>query len=261
MKNTEETHGTKKIFGVLLPDWVDEEILKKLVYSFLGLMVAVLMSSLFIWPRFADLYKSEKELGRLEKSLGVLSSSVDQIERFEDDLGTSTIQMLELAAPRSFKPGLILSSLRQVSSNAGVAMVAYELDKGIVDIDQENTLDSKGKEMVKLKKHKVDLKLVGRSSNLVRFIDLVGQTLPVSVISELSLSEISKLFNDQGVSQLEMQITYFESRLAGVDVEKLVGFSEANMAMLEEVSLYLRPNLVENQPVNQVVGGGSLFGF
>ena len=124
---------TKKIFGVLLPDWVDEEALKKLVYSFLGLVLAVLVSILFVWPRFSSLYSEEKELARLEKSLKVLSESVGKVQEFEESLGENEVSSLELAVPKSFDPGLILSSLRQVGANAGVTIESYELDGGALE--------------------------------------------------------------------------------------------------------------------------------
>jgi len=260
MTERQENYGTKKIFGVLLPDWVDEEVLKKLVYSFLGLVVAVLVSSLFVWPRFGDLYKEERELTRLEKSLEVLSKSMDQVENFGENLGREEMAVLEMAAPKVFDPGLILSGLRQVSADAGVSLEAYDMEKGVVEMEADEVVGSKS-DLVTLKKHKVNLRLVGKSDRLVRFIDLMGRSLPISVISNLSLSEVSKLFTQQGLSQLEMEVTYFESRLAGVSLDKVVGFTDEDKQLLDEIMLYSRPEIVRNGNVNQVERRGSIFGL
>ena len=105
------------------------------------------------------------------------------------------------------------------------------------------------------------LKLVGSSDRLIRFIDLLGKSLPVSIISELSLSEISKLFTIQGLSQLEMEITYFESDLAEVSLDKVVGFTDKNEQLLGEILLYSKPNITENNLGGQTGRQGSLFGF
>ncbi|MBU1200498.1 hypothetical protein KJ953_03085 [Patescibacteria group bacterium] len=241
---------TKKIFGILLPDWVNEEVLKKLVYSFVGLVVAILVSSLFVWPRFSDLYKNERELVGLEKSLEVLSSSIDQVEGFKINLGEDKMTVLRVAVPTVFDPGLILSSLRQVGASAGVTLEAYEVDGGVIEAKDNLGI---------LKKHKVNLKLVGRSDRLIRFIDLLGNSLPFSVISELSLSEISKLFNQQGVSQLEMEITYFESGLAEVELDKIVGFTDKNKQLLGEIMFYTTPQIIQDGIGVQTERQGSLF--
>ena len=251
---------TKKIFGILLPEWVDEEALRKLVYSFLGLVVAILVSILFVWPRFADLYKEEKDLKKLENSLEVLSGSVDRVQEFENNLGEDELSILSLAVPKTFDPGIILSSLRQISASTGVIIESYELSKGVGEIDVDKKIQIKDG-MVNLNKHRVMLKLVGSSDRLIRFIDLLGKSLPVSIISELSLSEISKLFTIQGLSQLEMEITYFESDLAEVSLDKVVGFTDKNEQLLGEILLYSKPNITENNLGGQTGRQGSLFGL
>jgi len=261
MSTKQENHGTKKIFGVLLPDWVDEEVLKKLVYSFLSLVVAVLMSILFVWPRFSDLYKNEKELGKLEESLEVLSTSVDEATGFRTSFGEDVLGALEIAVPKVFDPGLILAGLRQVAGNAGVVLESYEVAGGVVKVEVVDESKLKN-DLVALSKHKVNLKLVGRSDRLIKFINLLDNSSPLSVISELSLSEISKLFNQQGVSQLEMEVTYFESRLLDVELEKLVELSDDNRRFLEEISLYSTPGVTGGDiGESQVQRRGSIFGF
>ena len=259
MTQTQENHGTKKIFGVLLPDWVDEEVLKKLVYSFLSLVVAVLISSLFVWPRFGDLYKDEKDLMKLEKSLEALSGFVDQVEEFEQSLDGDELKALEMAVPKVFDPGLILSSLKQVGVNTGVVLETYEVDGGVIRTEVVEAVGSKG-DLVVLNKHKVHLKLVGRSDNLIKFIDLLGKSSPLSVISELSLSEISKLFNQQGMSKLEMEVTYFEASLLGVELEKITDISSEDRQLLEEITGYFTPNTVQDKTDGFIERRRSIFG-
>ena len=259
MSNITESLGTKKVLGILLPDWVDEDMLKKLVYSFLGLVVAILVSSVFIWPKFNDLYGEEKELGRLEKSLDILSSSFNRVESFESNLGFEEVSSLQLATPQEFDPGLILFGLRQVSNDAGVILESYALDDGVILIDADDM--SKNKDLVSLKGHSVVVKLVGVSDKLIRFIDLLGSSLPFSVITDLSLSEVSDLLTEQGLSQLEMGITYFESKTGEVTLDKVVEFTPKNKQLLEEITLYSRPSTISNSVGNQVQRRGSLFGF
>jgi hypothetical protein len=258
---SKEEYTTKKIFGVLLPEWMDEEVLKKLIYGLLSLMITVLVSSVFVWPKFGDLYKEEKELKRLRTSLEVLSNSVNQIEGFRENLGEEKIATLKIAVPTTFDPGLILSSLRQVGANAGVVLDTYEIDGGVIRTDaSEIDIDS---DLVSLKKHKVDLRLVGESDKLIKFIDLMSNSLPFSVISELSLSEVSKLFSVRGVSQLEMEVTYFESRLVKVEMDKVVVFTDKNEQLLDEVVLYSKPQVFryETGSQAQTERRKSVFGF
>lgn len=251
---------TKKIFGILLPDWVDEEALKKLIYSSLGLVVAVLVSILFVWPRFADLYKEEKELSKSETSLKVLSESASNVQDFGVNLGEEQLSALRLAVPDTFDPGMILSSLRQIGFKTGVTFQSYELGKGIVDVEMGNKVGLKAGE-VSLKKHKINLKLVGVADNLIEFIDLLGTSVPVSVISELSLSEISKLFTVQGLSELTMELTYFESDLIGESLTDVVGFTDENKRLLDEIVVYSRPAMIQDGVSGQFGRSGSIFGF
>ena len=92
---------------------------------------------------------------------------------------------------------------------------------------------------------------------------MLDRSLPISVISDLSLSEISKLFSQQNLSQLEMELTYFESGLVeDVALDKVVGFSSENKQLLDDIMLYSRPSLVTNDGTEtQVERRGSIFGF
>lgn len=259
MSNITEDHGTKKVLGVLLPDWVDEDMLKKLVYSFLGLVLAVLVSSVFIWPKFRDLYGEEREMARLEKSLETLSTSFNRVESFEASLGFEETTSLQLATPIGYDPGLILFGLRQVSNNAGVILESYALDDGVILVAPD-VMNNK-KDLVFLKPHTVIMKLVGVSDKLIRFIDLLGSSLPFSTISALSLSEVSDLLTEQGLSQLEIEVTYFESSVGEVTLDKVVAFTEKNKQLLDEITFYSRPSTISNDTGNQVQTRGSLFGF
>jgi len=255
----QEDHGTKKIFGILLPDWMDEKVLKKMVYSFLGLVVALIMSSIFIWPRFTELYVSEKKLKDLKESLTTLSSSVDQVENFKLVFGEDELSTIGLAMPIGFDPGLILSSLRQIGVRSGVVLNAYELEGGFINVD-EVKLDSDSGQ-IKTMKHKVVLKLVGKSEDLIRFTDLLGSSLPFSVISELSLSEVSTLLNKQGVSQLEMEVAYFESQPVKVKLDRIPDLVAENKELFDEIHLYTKP--LNNLGIENAVfeNRESLFGF
>ena len=235
----QENHGTKKIFGILLPDWMEEKILKKLVYSFLGLVIALFMSSVFIWPRFNELYVSEIKLKELKGSLQTLSDSVKRVENFKLVFGEEELKTIGLAMPVDFDPGLMLSSLRQIGVRSGVVLGAYDLDGGVINV-VDVKLDSDNGQ-IRVKRHKVTLKLVGKSEDLIKFTDLLGSSLPFSVISELSLSEVSNLLNEQGVSQLEMEITYFESQLSSVKLDKIPDLVAGNKKLFDEIHIYAKP--------------------
>ncbi len=175
----QENHGTKKIFGILLPDWMEEKILKKLVYSFLGLVIALFMSSVFIWPRFNELYVSEIKLKELKGSLQTLSGSVKRVEDFKLVFGEEELKTIGLAMPVDFDPGLMLSSLRQIGVRSGVVLGAYDLDGGVINV-VDVKLDSDNGQ-IRVKRHKVTLKLIGKSEDLIKFTDLLGSSLPFSV--------------------------------------------------------------------------------
>ena len=195
--------SSQKLFGFMLPVGFDAELIKQSVYA--GLTAAFLLSIFlfFVLPRFADLVAAQKVVADLEKRVNSLSRALDVLDDFRDDISINAKESVGLAIPTRFDPGYILLSLRQLALENRVNIISYSLGGGQVGKEEEVKTGN-------LTMHQVRLEISGAPVNLIGFVDSLGSYLPVAFVSELSLSEVGKIFaSGEGDSRLNLNLTYY----------------------------------------------------
>lgn len=259
----------KKLFGMVLPEWMDENVLKKLVYSILGLVVALLVSVMFIWPKFSEVANKEKKVRIKETMRDDLMAAVDRLDRMNWTEDVAGVEELGLAIPDSFRPDYILVSLKDLSRKSLVSIESYMFEGGgVVSKDEEekaesSTQDKGVKKSGKIIGHEVSLSVSGLSSNLVKFINNLENSLPFSTVADMSISQISKVISSEDVSRLEMKIEFYELPKIEVDMESITELSKEELALFEEIKDWHRPgNLIQQDDVLRLPTGrnSGLFG-
>ncbi len=243
----------KKLFGMVLPEWMDEEVLKKLTYSILGLIFALLVSMLFIWPKFSDVVTKEKKVKIKEETYEGLLAAVGRLDRVDLVNDTSGVERLELAIPGSFRPDYILVSLKDLSRKSLVSMESYVFEGGgVVSEDEEEKKSVKEEvKVVKVKGHEVSLNVSGMSSNLIKFLNSLDGSLPFSTVADMSISQVSRVISSQDVSRLEMKLEFYELPKIEVGTESIAELSSAELALFEDIKEWYRPG-------NLIIQDGSL---
>lgn len=56
--------GYKKIFGFVLPDWVNESIIRNFGFGMLGVTAMMIVLIFFIWPNYDTIRTRETELNQ-----------------------------------------------------------------------------------------------------------------------------------------------------------------------------------------------------
>lgn len=254
----------KKLFGMVLPEWVDEAVLKKLVYSVLGLVFALLVSILFIWPKFNDLASKQRKVGLQEKERDNLLAAVSRLDRVDLVNDEEGVERLDLAIPDSFRPDYILVSLKDLSRRSLVSIESYVFKGGGVVNEEEETKRQEKEEEIRVKRHEVSLKISGLSENLINFVNGLDECLPFSTISDMSISQVSKVLQSEDISRLEMKLTFYELADTSVTSESISELTKEEIGLFEEMKdWYKAANLISggnNQIVQPAGRNSSLFG-
>lgn len=250
----ENNQATRKIFGVILPAWIDEKVLAKIVYGFLGLVAAILISIVFVWPKFKDMARLEAELKNIQSTNESLKKTNEYVQNLGSRLDENKLSEVKIAMPKTYDLGLILAGLEKTAFEAGVVFDSYSFEGGTIGIND--------KPSGVFKQHKLQVTMVGGSEKLIRFIDLLQSSLPFSVVTELSLSEVSRLFSLQGVTKLELQLSYFESSSPVVKFTEIRDFTPGEIDLLNKLPSYLKPNPNDNfGPSGVIKRQEGIFGF
>jgi hypothetical protein len=80
------TLGYKKVFGIIMPDWVTEKMIRTAVGCGLSVVVMVFVLILVISPKKEDIAMMESELKVQMSNLESLRKSQSGIERMSNDL-------------------------------------------------------------------------------------------------------------------------------------------------------------------------------
>jgi len=241
----------KKLFGMVLPEWIDEEVLKKLTYSVLGLIFAFLISMMFVWPKFSEIVSKEKKVEIKEETRDGLLAAVSRLDRVDLVSDTVGVERLELAIPDSFRPDYILVSLKDLSRRSLVSIESYVFEGGgVVSEDEEEKkgidIQSEAKNIDKrIKRHEVSLSVSGLSNNLIKFVNNIENSLPFSTVSDMSISQISRVISSEDMSRLEMKLEFYELPAIKVKTESIAELSNKELVLFEEIKDWHKPgNLI-----------------
>ncbi len=207
--------GSEKVFGFVLPIGTNGELVKQTVISILTALFLLTIFLLFVLPRFADLVSASNKVKNLEKTNTNLTKTLDALDSFKQGVSTSVKESVFLAIPTKFDPGYILLSLRKLASDNQVNLVTYSLVGGEI---KETTVKTAGPATP----HLVRLEISGSPLGLISFIDSLDHYLPIASISELSISEISRVVIAGATdSKLSMSLNFYHMPLSTATADSL----------------------------------------
>ncbi len=262
--------GYKKVFGFVMPDWVNEGMVKNFGIGLLAVATMFLILIFVVWPNLGLVKTREADLSASKAKLEALKTSKAGLDRMVTDLtGDDQVRILQ-AIPQSYSPEGAIYTLRRISADSGVSIVSYTLPSG--DLLSSTTPISAGAgavsggEMVGFSEFPIKLVVSAPVADLLRFIAGVESSLPFGVVSDLNVQEVSKLSRtsaDKSV-QLSLEIKYFQSLLKTVNINKIVPLSEYDLKLSQELRKYnvLSIPLTQDIDLSGIASGsGSLFGF
>jgi len=260
--------GYKKIFGLVLPDWVNEEVIRRGVAGLLISVVMLLVLIFVIWPNFDTITSKNSELSKAKKDLEVLLGSSQGLERIKTELSDANQKRILVAMPTQYSPETAIFLLRKISADTGVSIVSYSLPAGVL-LNSAPTLGSvASSQMVEFVAYPVRITVAAPVEALLAFISKVESSLPFGVISDLNLQEVTKLSRSStnNAVQMAIEIRYFQSILKSVNLNKIQTLTPENLKLAKELVDY---NLltVPEESVPEVSiglpasGSGSVFGF
>lgn len=259
--------GYKKIFGFVLPDWVNEGIIRNAIAGLLSTVVMLLVLIFVIWPNFVTLELKTLELEAGKRDLAVLKSSSQGLEKIKTDLTPSEQDRILAAMPTQYSPDSAVFSLRKISTDTGVQIVSYSLPAGVILNTAPTVGSAAGGEMVDFVAYPIRITVAAPVEALLSFITKVESSLPFGVVSDLNLQEVIKLSrsaSDKTV-QLAMEIRFYQAILKTININKLQPLTDENIALAKQLdgfNLLSVPESTETETeVISATGSGSIFGF
>jgi len=260
--------GYKKIFGFVLPDWVDEGLIRMLVTFLLSAMVMLFVLIFVIWPKFASIGDLKSSLTSKQDNLESLKSSKEGFDKLNEEIPETTQNLILQAIPRSYSPENAVFILRNLSNETGVNIISYSLPSGILYNSEKPSLgnNGKGENMVNFISYPIKLSVVAPVDSLLSFIKKIETSLPFGVVSDLGMQEVSKLAKSVSIDKsikMELEVKYFQAVLKQVDLSKIMQFTDQDMKLVDEISGYSQfTQGTDNSDVPAAINtSGNLFGF
>ncbi len=259
--------GYKKIFGFVLPDWVDERTMRMAVTGLLSLAAMLIVLIFFVWPNLEVIRVKQNELTTNKNALAVLKSSKEGLDKVNTQLTDAEQNIILNAIPQEYSPEGAIYMLRRISSDTGVTITSYSLPSGVLldtSAGATNVKSASG-EMVEFSTFPIKITVTASVDSLLNFIAKVESSLPFGVVSDLNLQEVTKLSKSAGgkTVELALEISFFQSSLRGVNINKVEPFTDEDVALAKSLPSYNLLVVPQEQTGGLPVatGSGSVFGF
>lgn len=259
--------GYKKIFGLVLPDWVSEKMLKMFIFGLMSTLVMLFVMIFVIKPKYDELAELRKILDKETNALVALKKSQDGILRLQSDLTEIEQAKILSAVPLSYSPDKAIFILRQIASETGASIFSYNLPSGVLlDSSAIETIGKRG-EMVDFASYPIKIVVSAPVDVLLRFITKVESTMPFGVVSDLNLQEVTKL-SKSGVNknvQVSLEIKYYQAKINKIDINQIKSLDEANLEFAKKLSVFGEAQISETKISSEsgqvATSSGDIFGL
>lgn len=258
--------GYKKMFGFVLPDWVDEKMIKLVASGLFSVAVMFMVLIFVVWPNSNLVEEKKIELKANENALAQLEKTKNGLEQAQSDMSKKELENVLLAIPQIYSPENAIYMLRSISNDTGVSITTYSLPSGVLLDSSASVGTGKSGEMVDFSTFPIRITVAAPVDSLLRFIAEIEASLPFGVVSDLNLQEVTKLSKSiSGKSvQLSLEIMFYQSNLRAVNINKVQPYTDADLTLAREISGYniLISNDSSLESLTATVSGsGSVFGF
>ncbi len=260
--------GYKRIFGFVLPDWVDEGLIRTIVTFLLSTVVMLFVLIFVIWPKFATIADIKRNLTEKQTQLDSLKSSKAGFDKLNEDIPEATQNLILQSIPQTYSPENAIFMLRNLSNETGVSIVSYTLPSGVLFDSEKPTLSKSGDKdnMVNFINYPIKLSVLAPVDSLLSFIKRVESSLPFGVVSDLGMQEVSKLSKSTSTDKsvkMELEIKYFQTVLKQVDISKITQFTNQEMKLVDEIAGFSQFTQGSDSAGTATIinNSGNLFGF
>lgn len=255
--------GYKKVFGFVLPDWVDEKQINMSIGYVLVSLIMIFVLLLVVNPN-SDRIKINNESYSTElvnynnllaskKSLDDMSTNVDPLQQ----------EAIFQAMPIEYSPEEAVFTLRNLAAVSEVQITEYILPSGVVYDDAKKEFSGaptkKNEASVKFESYPVQISVSGDINAILKFIDKVEKSLPIGFVSDLGIQEATRISNTANTQvNLKLQITYYQPIMVSFNLGNMQQFSATDIALIKELGLYgqtsFQPTSSFNTPVSSISG-------
>jgi len=259
--------GYKKLFGFVLPLWVDEKLIKIFVSLLLGAVAMVFVLLFVIWPKFDQIKNAKSQLDANMASLSSLKNSKAGIDKLGADITKTQQDNILNSIPLYYSPENAIFMLRKLSSETGVSIVSYRLPPGVLlETNAPTGTGGKSDEMISFVKFPIRIQVTAQVSSILNFISKIETSIPFGVVSDLNVQEVTKLSKSLSANtvQTELEVIYFQSKMNKVSIDKVTPFTKADLDLAKQLEGYSTGVAVADTSVLQPLIGtpsGGLFGF
>ena len=260
--------GYKKIFGLILPDWVSEKMMKTFVFGLLTTVVIFLVYIFAVRPKYEDITRLQTELLKSKLDATSLSKSLEGIKKVQESIPETTQSKILSAVPMSYSPERTVYVLRELARETGASIVSYTLPSGVLlDSSFVETIGKRG-EMVDFLSSPIKITVSAPVDILLEFIAKLENSLPFGVVCDLNLQEVTKLAKggtNKNV-QIALEIKYFQVRLNKININNILPFTDKNLIFADKLSgfdeITVDKNEIEiSQSTESASISGNIFGF
>lgn len=257
--------GYKKIFGIILPDWITEKMVKNTLLGVLSMVVMSVLLTLVIFPKKEEIKILEDKLNTENEKLVSLTKSNEGINVFENILTEQEMDRILSAMPLDYSPEKTIYVLRSVAADSGVSIVSYSLPSGVIVDNDETKTKKNSSNMVDFSNYVIKLSVSAPVDDLLRFVSKVESSLPFGLVSDLNLQEVTKLTksSDGKNVQMAMELKYFQAKVNQININNITTLSDSNIKyskLLNGFNLFLIPEEIVSSNEDSS-GSGELFGF
>lgn len=257
------------MFGFVLPDWVDERLIRLTGSALFSVAVMFFVLIFFIWPNNELIKSKSTSLKTAKEELAALKNSKSGIDTLSSSLSPKEVDTILAAIPQDYSPEAAIYMLRRISSDAGVSITAYSLPSGtLMDTATAETTETQKKsvtDMVQFSTFPIKLTVTASVDSLLSFIDKIETSIPVGVVSDLNLQEVTKLSTSlvNKPVQLALEINFYRSKLRSVNLNKVEPFTNAEIGLAKDLSKFDVLQTQEPTTGNDfsINNSGSIFGF
>jgi len=230
--------GYKRIFGLILPDWISEKMLRTFIFGLITSMIMLLVFVFVVRPKFEIIKGLENNLKKDTLDLELLKKSRDGINKLQSDLTEGEQKKILAAVPLSYSPDQAIFVLRQVAQISGASIVSYSLPAGVLLNNKNVEVSVASGDMVSFSFYPIKLVVAAPVDVLLRFIAEVEKTLPYGVVSDLNLQEVTKLTKDSLNKnvQITLEIKYYQAKLNKINIAKISSLTAENVEFASKLS-------------------------
>jgi len=235
--------GYKNIFGFVLPDWVDEGTIRTMATFLLASAVMLFVLIFAVWPKFesVNLLRSRVEAKQID--LESLKNSKAGFDKLNDQIPETTQNLVLQAIPQTYSPENAVFLLRNIANEiTGMSIVSYSLPSGVLFGDDKAETGKGGEtndSMANFISYPIKLSVSAPVDKILSFIDKAETSLPIGIVSDLGMQEVSKLSQstqgDKSIT-MDLEIKYYQAILKKVDISKMLPFTDADMALVKQIS-------------------------